>query len=127
MALALSVQPVFRSSNYASKHIKNKQKVGGGSGGGSGGAVGNVVEVVKKDFEFIKKGFSKGVEWANKTLHIPKIANSIDDFIWLPYVEDPLADSPPLLKTPSWPKPYYPGPSCYIFVFSNFVTSVTSS
>ncbi|KAL3520688.1 hypothetical protein ACH5RR_018837 [Cinchona calisaya] len=92
---------IFCSSNYPTKPIKNKQKLND-----SGGSVGNVLEVVKKDFEFVKKGFFKGVEWANRTLHIPKVVKSIDDFIWLRYVEDPLFVSP--LRTPSWPQPYYP-------------------
>mgnify|MGYP004726138659 CR=1 FL=1 len=104
MAFASALQPIFCSGNYAAKPIKDKLKAGGSGGGG---AVGNVVEVVKKDFEFLRKGFSKGVEWANTTLHLPKIAKSIDDFIWLRHVEDPRVVSP--LRTPSWPQPYYPG------------------
>ncbi|XP_071921435.1 uncharacterized protein [Coffea arabica] len=103
MAFASALQPIFCSGNDTAKPIKDKLKAGGSGGGG---AVGNVAVVVKKDFEFLRKGFSKGVEWANTTLHLPKIAKSIDDFIWLRHVEDPRVVSP--LRTPSWPQPYYP-------------------
>ncbi|CAI9091070.1 OLC1v1025990C1 [Oldenlandia corymbosa var. corymbosa] len=100
MAMALAFQPINYCSNVI-KPIKNKQKLGG-----PGGAFGNILEVVKKDFDFVKKGFNKGVEWANKNLPIPKVTKTIDDVVWLRYLENTVDVSPP--KTAPWPQPYYP-------------------
>lgn len=70
-------------------------------------AVGNVIEVVKKDSEFIKKGIGTGLQWANKTFRIPKLTKSLDDFIWLRHVED-LRASSAVSDAPSWPQHRYP-------------------
>uniref|UniRef100_A0A7C9FRH7 Uncharacterized protein n=1 Tax=Opuntia streptacantha TaxID=393608 RepID=A0A7C9FRH7_OPUST len=60
---------------------------------------------VKKDWEFLKNGVSKGVQWANETLHVPKIVKTVDDAVWLRNLEDPNAHS--FQPTP-WPQPSYP-------------------
>ncbi|KAL8166598.1 hypothetical protein V2J09_008097 [Rumex salicifolius] len=59
---------------------------------------------VKKDMEFMKKGISKGVEWANETLKLPMVAKKVDDFVWLRQLENP--NSPPF-DPPNWPQPHY--------------------
>ncbi|XP_021757383.1 uncharacterized protein LOC110722422 [Chenopodium quinoa] len=61
--------------------------------------------VVKKDWEFLKKGVDKSVKWANEHLHVPKIAKKVDDVIWLRNLENP--NSPPF-QPPFWPQPSYP-------------------
>ncbi|KAL0452178.1 UNVERIFIED_CONTAM: hypothetical protein Slati_1195900 [Sesamum latifolium] len=71
----------------------------------SGGGLGNIVEVVQKDVEFLKAGFSKGLQWANKAFRIPEVSKSVEDLVWLRNVEDPQAK---FSRFPSWPQPYYP-------------------
>ncbi|OVA18099.1 Protein kinase domain [Macleaya cordata] len=63
---------------------------------------GHFGEVVRKDMEFLKKGFS----WASEALHLPKLSNTFEDLLWLRTFEDPHA-SP--LSPQSWPQPFYPG------------------
>ncbi|KAG6416155.1 hypothetical protein SASPL_123579 [Salvia splendens] len=88
----------------------------------NGGALGNVIEVVKKDVKFmgdglskglevvhkdvkvLGDGLSKGLEWANKAFRIPEVSKTVEDFVWLRNVEDPLAAA---LRFPSWPQPCY--------------------
>lgn len=70
------------------------------------GNLGHLAQVVRKDIEFLKKGISRGVEWANRTLHIPQVYNTLDDFLWLRNLEEPHA---PPLEPRSWPQPSYPG------------------
>lgn len=71
----------------------------------NGGALGNVMEVVQKDVSFLKDGFSKGLDWANKAFRVPEVSKSVEDFVWLRNAEDPQAA---LLRFPSWPQPCYP-------------------
>ncbi|PIA37417.1 hypothetical protein AQUCO_03000180v1 [Aquilegia coerulea] len=61
----------------------------------------NFGDIVRKDIEFMKKGFS----WASESLHLPKISRTFDDLLWLRHVENPKAAG---LPSPSWPQPYYP-------------------
>ncbi|KAK7279667.1 hypothetical protein RJT34_24723 [Clitoria ternatea] len=63
-------------------------------------------DVVRKDVEFLKRGFDNGVAWANETFRIPQVAKKIDDVVWLRNLEDPHA---PTCSPPSWPQPWYPG------------------
>ncbi|KAL8533092.1 hypothetical protein ACS0TY_009370 [Phlomoides rotata] len=70
----------------------------------NGGGLGNIVEVVQKDVEFLKAGFSKGMQWANKAFRIPEVSKSVEDLIWLRNIEDSRATS---FRFPSWPQPYY--------------------
>lgn len=67
---------------------------------------GHFGQVVRKDMEFLKRGFNNGVEWANDAFRIPQIAKKVDDFVWLRNLENPQATS---FSTPSWPEPWYPG------------------
>ncbi|XP_062155749.1 uncharacterized protein LOC133863711 [Alnus glutinosa] len=69
------------------------------------GNMGHLAEVVRKDVEFLKKGVSRGVEWANEALHIPRVSKTIDDLLWLRNLEEPNA---PPLEPRSWPQPCYP-------------------
>ncbi|OWM70178.1 hypothetical protein CDL15_Pgr026028 [Punica granatum] len=62
-------------------------------------------DAVKKDFDFMRKGIRKGVEWANEALRIPKVARALDDVLWLRTLERP--DEPPPEPSP-WPQPWYP-------------------
>lgn len=68
--------------------------------------MGHLAEVVRKDVEFLKKGVSRGVEWANEALHIPRVSKTLDDLLWLRNLEEPHA---PPLEPRSWPQPCYPG------------------
>lgn len=61
--------------------------------------------VVKKDLKFLKAGIDKGVQWANETLQVPKIAEKVDSALWLRNLEDPNAET---FVPPTWPQPYYP-------------------
>lgn len=106
-----------RSSKHASRQKEQKLRR-------DGGALGNVMEVVQKDVNFLKKGLSKGLEvvrkdvgvlnsglskgleWANKAFRIPEVSKSVEEFVWLRNVEDPQAAA---LRFPSWPQPWYPG------------------
>lgn len=94
--------PILCSTQNVRNSSKNKQNVIGSGGD----AIGNVMEVVKKDMKYIKEGFGKGVEWANKTLRIPQVAKKVDDFIWLRNLENPETVFPS--QAPSWPQPHYP-------------------
>ncbi|KAG2723530.1 hypothetical protein I3760_02G173900 [Carya illinoinensis] len=69
------------------------------------GNLGHLAQVVRKDMEFLKKGISRGVEWMNETLHVQRVSKTLDDFLWLRYLEDPHA---PPLHPRSWPQPSYP-------------------
>lgn len=60
---------------------------------------------VKKDWEFLKNGVKKSVNWANEKLHVPKIVKKVDEVFWVRNLEDP--NSPPF-QPPSWPQPSYP-------------------
>ncbi|KAF5742532.1 hypothetical protein HS088_TW09G00582 [Tripterygium wilfordii] len=62
-------------------------------------------EAVRRDLEFLKKGISGGIEWANETFHIPQVSKSLDDVLWLRHLEDSRA---PALEPLSWPQPSYP-------------------
>lgn len=95
--------PIRCSSQNVRNSSKNKHNVIRSGGG----AIGNVIEVVKKDMNFIKEGYGKGVEWANTTFRIPQVAKKVDDVIWLRNLENPEADVPS--QAPSWPQPHYPG------------------
>ncbi|XP_050209430.1 uncharacterized protein LOC126660133 [Mercurialis annua] len=65
-------------------------------------------ETVRKDFDFIKKGMSKGVDWANDAFKLPQVFKTLDDFIWLKNLEDPNHSNAPL-QPQSWPETSYPG------------------
>lgn len=69
------------------------------------GNMGHLAEVVRKDVEFLKKGISRGVEWANEAFHIPKVSKTLDDLLWLRNLEEPNAAP---LQPCSWPRPSYP-------------------
>ncbi|KAK4436016.1 hypothetical protein Salat_0765300 [Sesamum alatum] len=71
----------------------------------SGGGLGNIVEVVQKDVEFLKTGFNKGLQWANKAFRIPEVSKKVEELVWLRNVEDPQAK---FSGFPSWPQPSYP-------------------
>jgi aarF domain-containing kinase len=70
------------------------------------GNFGHFGQVVRKDMDFLKRGFNNGVAWANDAFRIPQIAKKIDDLVWLRNLEDPVATS---FSTPTWPEPWYPG------------------
>ncbi|CAI0411754.1 unnamed protein product, partial [Linum tenue] len=63
-------------------------------------------EVVSKDFEFLKKGIGKGIDWANEVFRIPQVTRAVDDVVWMRNLEDPAAAN---LEKQTWPQPYYPG------------------
>ncbi|KAG7992926.1 hypothetical protein I3843_02G152000 [Carya illinoinensis] len=87
-----------RCSTRASKTTSQRQ-------GRVVGNLGHLAQVVRKDMEFLKKGISRGVEWMNETLHVQRVSKTLDDFLWLRYLEDPHA---PPLHPRSWPQPSYP-------------------
>ncbi|XP_047257021.1 uncharacterized protein slr1919 isoform X3 [Capsicum annuum] len=96
----ISSHKVWASSGTIRKNSNNqRQKL-------EKNALRNVIEVVKKDADFIKKGIGKGLQWANKTFRIPKLTKFLDDIIWLRHVEDPRASSV-ASDAPSWPQPHY--------------------
>ncbi|CAK7325487.1 unnamed protein product [Dovyalis caffra] len=63
-------------------------------------------DTVRKDFEFIKKGINKGMDWANEAFRVPQVSKTLDDILWLRNLED--HNSPPI-EPQSWPQPSYPG------------------
>lgn len=71
-------------------------------------------DMMRKDFQFLKKGITKGIDWANETLQIPKVFKSLDDVLWLKNLEDPQA---PPLEHQSWPQPSYPGSFHYAKIY----------
>ncbi|KAJ4828689.1 hypothetical protein Tsubulata_030758 [Turnera subulata] len=64
-------------------------------------------DTVRKDFQFLKKGIKRGLDWANVTFRVPEVSRAVDDVVWLRHLEDPHA--PPSQTSPSWPQPSYPG------------------
>ncbi|CAK8573194.1 unnamed protein product [Lathyrus sativus] len=70
------------------------------------GNFGHFGQVVRKDMDFLKRGFNNGVAWANDAFRIPQITKKIDEIVWLRNLEDPIASN---FSTPSWPEPWYPG------------------
>ncbi|XP_074296016.1 uncharacterized protein LOC141623759 [Silene latifolia] len=64
---------------------------------------------VKKDWEFLKKGFVKGVDSAIQLLPTTPTTRTtsvdVDHFVWLRHLEDPNFTT---FQTPSWPHPSYP-------------------
>ncbi|KAL9227048.1 hypothetical protein vseg_002789 [Gypsophila vaccaria] len=60
---------------------------------------------VKKDWEFLKKGALKGLDYANKVLPVQKIVKGVDDFVWVRHFED---NSMSGFEPVSWPQPSYP-------------------
>ncbi|XP_058770011.1 uncharacterized protein LOC131643727 [Vicia villosa] len=70
------------------------------------GNFGHFGQVVRKDMDFLKRGFNNGVAWANEAFRIPQITKKIDEVVWLRNLEDPLASN---FSNPSWPEPWYPG------------------
>ncbi|TXG49556.1 hypothetical protein EZV62_025431 [Acer yangbiense] len=67
---------------------------------------GHFGEVVRKDMEFLKKGFGRGMEWASEKFHLPQVSKTLDDVLWLRNLEDPQATP---LQPRDWPQPSYPG------------------
>lgn len=63
-------------------------------------------EVVRKDLQFLKKGISRGIEWANEAFHISQVSKTLDDVLWLRNLEDPQAAP---VEPCDWPQPSYPG------------------
>ncbi|KAJ0046307.1 hypothetical protein Pint_06067 [Pistacia integerrima] len=63
-------------------------------------------EVVRKDLQFLKKGISRGIEWANEAFHIPQVSKTLDDVLWLRNLEDSQAAP---VEPRDWPQPSYPG------------------
>ncbi|KAL5710076.1 hypothetical protein ACHQM5_020683 [Ranunculus cassubicifolius] len=62
----------------------------------------NLGDIVRKDVEFLKKGFS----WASEALHLPKVSKAVDHIVWLRHLEKPnVPPQPPQ----SVPQPFYPG------------------
>ncbi|MED6115591.1 hypothetical protein PIB30_092070 [Stylosanthes scabra] len=88
------------------KKQKQKQKQQNKKKQGPFGNFSHFANVVRKDVDFLKKGFDSGVAWASETFRLPQVAKKIDDIVWLRHLEDPL--SPPY-SSPSWPQPWYPG------------------
>jgi aarF domain-containing kinase len=70
-------------------------------------------DTVGKDFEFIKKGINKGMDWANEAFRIPQVSKTLDDILWLRNLED--HNSPPI-EPQSWPQPSYPGQFAFSFI-----------
>lgn len=99
---APSSLPFIRAATTSSskKKKKNHQKQR------ALGNFGHFGQVVRKDMDFLKRGFNNGVAWANDAFRIPQIAKKIDDLVWLRNLEDPVATS---FSTPTWPEPWYPG------------------
>lgn len=69
---------------------------------------------VRRDVEFLKKGVSKGLEWAHKAFRIPEVSKAVDDVVWLRNLEDPNASPEP---PRSWPRPSYPGTTFFFWGF----------
>ncbi|KAF8395210.1 hypothetical protein HHK36_019153 [Tetracentron sinense] len=67
--------------------------------------LGHFSQVVRKDMEFLKKGFNKGFNWANEALHLPQLSKTFDHLLWLRHLEDPHSTPGP---PSSWPQPSYP-------------------
>ncbi|KAL5069538.1 hypothetical protein RYX36_020425 [Vicia faba] len=70
------------------------------------GNFGQFGQVLRKDMDFLKRGFNNGVAWANDAFRIPQITKKIDHVVWLRNLEDPHASE---FSNPSWPEPWYPG------------------
>lgn len=87
-----------RATGTASSRGQQNKKRGAGN-------FSHFTQAIRKDVEFIKKGISKSVEWANETFRIPMVSRKIDDFIWLRNLEDPQA---PPFSSPFWPQHWYP-------------------
>ncbi|KAJ8432504.1 hypothetical protein Cgig2_001097 [Carnegiea gigantea] len=103
--LAATTAPVLCSA------ARTRLRASGGKQSKRAPTIGNFDHLfggVKKDWEFLKNGVSKGVQWANETLHVPKIVKTVDDAVWLRNLEDPNAHS---FQPPPWPQPSYPGPN----------------
>ncbi|KAL6980378.1 hypothetical protein U1Q18_022021 [Sarracenia purpurea var. burkii] len=95
---------VLRCSNLAAPKTMNRRAEQ--RQGRIVGNLGNLVQVVRKDVEFLKNRVSKGVDWAYTALRVPYLSKALDDVIWLRNIEeDP--HSPPLPPL-SWPRPFYP-------------------
>ncbi|KAE9618377.1 putative cadmium-transporting ATPase [Lupinus albus] len=86
------------SSSSITTHNKKKQRPLGNFS--------HFANTLRKDVEFLKRGFSTTVSWANQAFLIPQIAHKLDHLLWLRNLEDPLA-SP--FSLPSFPQPWYPG------------------
>ncbi|KAL9252489.1 hypothetical protein AKJ16_DCAP14447 [Drosera capensis] len=56
--------------------------------------------------QFLAAVAQAGWRWANDALHVPKIAKTVDDFVWLRVLEDANAQS--FQRRPSWHQPHYP-------------------
>ncbi|CAH9119036.1 unnamed protein product [Cuscuta europaea] len=65
-------------------------------------------KLIRKDSEFLQKGFAKGLRWANRALSIPKLSKSVSDLVWLRTIENPEASASELRSPAHWPQPYYP-------------------
>uniref|UniRef100_A0A2P2M297 Uncharacterized protein MANES_07G104400 n=1 Tax=Rhizophora mucronata TaxID=61149 RepID=A0A2P2M297_RHIMU len=62
-------------------------------------------DVLRNDLKFLKDGIGRGISWANEAFRIPQVSKSLDDVLWLRYLEDPQA---PSLDPHPWPLPSYP-------------------
>lgn len=72
-------------------------------------AVGNFAhfkDAIRKDFDFMRKGIKRGVEWANESFRVPQAARDMEDLLWLRALERP---DEPVVEPSSWPQPSYPG------------------
>ncbi|KAL5069537.1 hypothetical protein RYX36_020424 [Vicia faba] len=67
------------------------------------GNFGQFGQVLRKDMDFLKRGFNNGVAWANDAFRIPQIKKKIDHVVWLRNLEDPHASE---FSNPSWPEPW---------------------
>lgn len=62
----------------------------------------NFGDIVRKDIQFLKKGIGR----ASESLHLPKVAKTVNDFVWLRHLENPnVSPEPPL----PFPRPHYAG------------------
>lgn len=118
--LAASV-PVLCSVKAASSTAVKKSKAAPKQKAGHGGALDNVVEVVRKDSEFLRKGLAKGLRWANEAFRVPQLSKSVSDLVWLRNIEDPNASAAELQSRTRWPQPCYPGLDFWSSIVMYFV------
>lgn len=66
----------------------------------------NFANIVRKDLQFLKQR----INFASESLHLPKLANKLNDLVWLRHLEKPNPNpngSPEPLQP--FPQPHYPG------------------
>ncbi|KAM7274292.1 hypothetical protein ACFE04_028956 [Oxalis oulophora] len=100
---AFCSRPTLKTTTYNKKKRRRKRS-GGIGGGGSVCNLNHFSEIVRRDVEFLKKGISKKMEWANQ---IPK---AVEDVFWLRNLQNPNdnANAAPSIRCREFPQPYYP-------------------